>query len=313
MLQQYLMAVGAGLASAVLFVLPAKGSLAAVLIGLISPLPLMIAALTRWDRMGLVAAFIGATAIALGLDPLVAGAFAVSVAVPALALAYLSGRPQTSAPGVLLLACVLLSMFVSWAGLAMEIYGSASFEAAIDDLATQLTPYAAQMLTAADSVLGGVDPHVFARWVALALTPAAAAWGVAGLAGNLWMAGRVTAISGLLLRSWPDVPATLRLPRAAIALLGVALALCLAQGLVRELASGAVAALTVGYTCNGLAVLHGVTRGRAGRPGLLIGFYAFCFALFPWPLLVAAGLGLADAVRPIRRGGAAIPPTPKPS
>ena len=62
MLQQIIMALGAGLASAILFVVPAKGSALAFALGLIAPLPLMIAAIGQGERIGAATGVLGAAA-----------------------------------------------------------------------------------------------------------------------------------------------------------------------------------------------------------------------------------------------------------
>ena len=304
MLQQIIMALGAGLASAILFVVPAKGSALAFALGLIAPLPLMIAAIGQGERIGAATGVLGAASIALVLDPRVGGFYLLTVAIPALVLCGMTRRPVLGAPGYLLLACAVFATLLAWSGVALEALTYPSLDAALEDIVNRLTPIATSILNAPENPLSGLDPREFATWVALGMTPAAAAWGVAGLAINLWLAARISAISGQLPRPWPDLPTTLRLPRWGFALLAGAVAACAIAGLGRLLASAAVAALVVAFALHGLAALHALTRGRSGRPAILVGFYTLCFALFPWPLLIAASLGLADVARPFRRAPA---------
>ena len=92
MLYQLAIAIGSGLASAVLFLVPAKGSMAALFIGVLAPLPLMIATLGFGPRSAGLAAVTGTVTIAAVLHPYLAGAFAFSVVVPAILLGWQTQR-----------------------------------------------------------------------------------------------------------------------------------------------------------------------------------------------------------------------------
>lgn len=303
MAQPYLMAIGAGLASAVLFVLPSKGYFAAILLGLVAPLPLMIVTFAGLERLGALAVVIATVVLGVAFDPSVAGAFALSAAAPALSLALLATRPRTGEPGDLLFACAIWSFVVACAGLGLEAWSQGSVDAALAAIAEQATPLADELRRVAGPYVANLDTQQLARWFALAVTPAAAGWGVVAFAFNLWFAGRAAAISGQLPRPWPDLPTKLRLPRYAFAALGAALLLCAAPGAMRVVAASLVTALVVAFALSGLAALHGMTRGRAARPAMLVTWYTLCLVLFPWPLVFAAGLGLADVARPLTRRG----------
>jgi hypothetical protein len=69
----------------------------------------------------------------------------------------------------------------------------------------------------------------------------------------------------------------------------------------------AAAGLGVAFALQGLAALHRLSRGRASRSGLLSALYALVFFLFPLPLFILAGVGVADNVKPLWRS------LPKPS
>src|SRR6478672_10182943 len=85
-------AIGAGLASALLFFIPVKGTTAAMALALLGPLPIMIAGLGFGARVGFAAAAAGTLAISLALDPLLGAFFAASLGLPAFWLAALAGR-----------------------------------------------------------------------------------------------------------------------------------------------------------------------------------------------------------------------------
>ncbi len=301
--QSLITALGAGAASAALFALQARGEAAPGLLGLFAPLPLMIVGLGYGERLALLAAAVTLALVLALFDPFVCAVAFISVAAPALVLTALSSREKTAGPGWLLLACALLSILLILIVISAEIWGGTSFDAALAEIAEKMKPAAEAIFNASGDIFGDINPNTLARLLALALMPAAAAWGVVGFAVNLWLAGRATAVSGLLQRPWPDLPSTLRLPRPAFVGVGLAAVACLSPGVIRVMAACALAALLTAFAISGLAALHGVTRGRAGRPAVLSGFYVLCFALFPWPLIVMAGLGIADVVRPLRRGG----------
>jgi hypothetical protein len=302
---------GAGLASAALFALQAKGGVGPGFVGLFAPLPLMIVAMAHGERLALLAAAVGLGLAFTQFDAVICGLFAASVELPACFLGALAAREKRGTPGALLLACVCFAVALVWIVLAVEAWNADSLDAAIGDIAAKLTPAAGKMIDASAGAFADEDAGALAQMLALALMPVAAVWGVVGFALNLWLAGRAAAISGLLARPWPDLPSTLRLPRAAFAGVGLAGAACLLPSPTRLWAACALSALMAGYGLAGLAALHGVTRGRAGRPALLCGFYALCVALFPLPLVVMAGLGLADSARPMTRN-ARLQPNPNP-
>ena len=87
--------IGAGLVSALLFGVVITASPLAMLLALISPLPIFIAALGWNHRLGLLAAVTGGIAMALALNVVAGVTFAVGLAIPSWWLAYLSllGRP----------------------------------------------------------------------------------------------------------------------------------------------------------------------------------------------------------------------------
>src|SRR5215218_9887174 len=88
---------GAGLASALLFAVVVTGSSLALLLSLVAPLPILIAALGWNHRAGLVATLAGAGAVALAFRPTAGLAYALGWALPAWWLAYLTllARPQS--------------------------------------------------------------------------------------------------------------------------------------------------------------------------------------------------------------------------
>src|SRR3954452_17723956 len=87
--------IGAGLVSALLFGVVITGSPLAMLLSVIAPIPIFIAALGWNHRCGLIAAGAGALAVGLALTTAGGVAFAFGWGLPAWWLAYLAllGRP----------------------------------------------------------------------------------------------------------------------------------------------------------------------------------------------------------------------------
>ena len=77
-------------------------------------------------------------------------------------------------------------------------------------------------------------------------------------------------------------------------------------GASRVVASCAAVALGAAFALQGLAAIHRLTADRQSRFAILLSLYAINFVLFPLPLFVMAGVGVADNVRPLRR----LPATP---
>lgn len=175
-----------------------------------------------------------------------------------------------------------------------------SYGAAVQTLSGKLAPLLQGLFSDSDLLPGDLTAEDFAALVILAMPPVMAAWGVITFSINLWLAGRVVLISQRLPRPWLDVPANLRLPRLCVGVLGTALAFCLLTGLGRIIAASIAAAIGTAFALQGLAAIHAVTRGAKGRAPILGGMYALIFALMPWPFVLAAFVGVADAAFPFR-------------
>ena len=131
--------------------------------------------------------------------------------------------------------------------------------------------------------------------------PFAMAWSLVFiLAINLWLAGRVVAISQRLVRPWPFTPAT-ALPRLSLGALAGAVALFFLPGFFGVAGIALAGAMGAAFALQGLAFVHDTTQGKPGR-GALIGatwFLAIFIGHIAWPLLAVAGL--ADAAIGLRR------------
>jgi hypothetical protein len=303
MAQRYLIAIGAGLAAGVLFVLPAKGMMLGMWLSVLAPLPLMIAVLGYGLSAGLMAALIGALACAL-IQPSLSIVFLVSNAVPALLLGWLSvhvfSGDRRIGPGLLLTVVTALAILAVWGMLAFVGFSYGG----LDKAATEIAAGAHEIIKALPGIedgAGGLNADDLAQVLVASVPAVMAFWSVLTLSINLWLAARVAMVSGQLSRPWPDLPSHLMLPRGALAAFAMASLACALPGVIRVMASAAAVALGVAFAMQGLAALHRLTRGLAARPGLLAGLYTLIFILFPLPLIIVAGVGVADNVKPLRR------------
>jgi hypothetical protein len=127
---------------------------------------------------------------------------------------------------------------------------------------------------------------------------------------NLWLAAKITATSGRLQRPWPDLKTT-ALPPMILAALPAAIAFCFIGGLLAILAQTVAAALVMAYALVGFAVLHTVTLTLKNRAIWLSCSYVIV-AVFSWPMLVMAAVGLVDAVFGLRQRYLQSRPPPLP-
>lgn len=314
-------AVAAGCASGLMFASIISGALISLLLFYLAPLPLMVAAL-GW---GPASALIGAVAAGAGLGAAFGFtyfvAFIVTVGLPAFWLGHLTllAKPAMIAadglngsaapvpvlewypPGRLLLwVCVFASLITM----------SALFTLGTDaeSITAALRRGLARIIGARDGA-PNTDSDRALDMVAQVAPAAATLVAMLTLTLNLWLSGRIVAMSGRLRRPWPDL-SSIELPHLAILALAIALALSFASGLIAMLAQIASSALLVAYMFVGFAVLHVAAQASSGRWWWLMAAYG-AVLIFGWPSLVVAMLGLLDGAFGLRRrfSNRAKPPT----
>jgi hypothetical protein len=320
MVQILFIGIAAGAASALLFASLASGSLLAIALFYLAPLPILLAALGWSHVAAIVASLVAAGALALIFGGWFFLAFLVGVAAPAWWLGYLAllARPA-GADGALewypvgnlivwaaLLAAILVCLVILNFGLDAD-----SFRAGLRRAFQQILR--AQAGTPADKplVLPGVsDPSRLIELMVVIIPPAAAVLATVTNVVNLWLAAQVVKISGRLRRPWPDLPA-MTFPTYVPALLAGAVLASFAPGLLGILAGVVAAALLMAYGILGFAVLHKITGGLSGRPLMLAGTYALV-VVFGWPVLFMTMLGLADTALDLRNRISRNRPPPRP-
>lgn len=303
-----LIALAAGLASALMFASVASGAAISLVLFYLAPLPLMVAAL-GWGSM---TALIGGGIAALGLGaffgfPYMA-AFGLTIALPAWWLGHLAllARPVSEDPRLASLSPALDWYPTGRILLWTVLFATLTTVGALLTLGSDEATISAALRRGLLRMMGGRTPVPSGESerlldVLVAMAPGAAAIiAMMTLTLNLWLAARVTAMSGRLRRPWPDLRTT-ALPRLALVVLAIAIALFFVDGLIAVLAQIAGSALLIAYAMTGFAVLHTLTQSISGR-GFVLGA-AYAATLFiGWPLLAMIGLGLADAIFGIRQG-----------
>jgi hypothetical protein len=290
MIQIVLVGLGAGAAAALLFASVVSGSLAAVFLFYLAPLPIMIAALGSSHLAGLIAAA-SATAVVAVLS----GVFLIAVPVIAFGawwLGYLAmlARPATNGGGDVL-EWYPVGRLVLWTA----VIGTLIVAAAVPNFGMDQESLQAALRKTYERIL---RDQALIDVLVVAVPPAAAIFSTITSAFNLWLAARVVKISGRLKRPWPDL-AALALPPSTSALLAAAIAGSFLPDLAGVLSGVFAASLLMAFAILGFAVLHAITRGMRARVIMLTGLYAAA-AVFGWPVLAVALLGLAESILNIR-------------
>lgn len=317
MMQMILIGIGAGAATALLFASVASGSLFSVLLFYLAPLPILIAALGWSHWAALIAAMFASVSLATIFGPFLFVAFLLGIGLPAWWLGYLAllARP-TGEPPPGDMEWYPVGNLAVWAA----IVGALIVIAALFNFSSSEEGFRAALRSGLERVLQtqargtkAPDLNRVLDFLVLALPPAAAVLTTITSVLNLWLAGRIVAVSGRLPRPQPDLSA-MRFPSYAPLLTGAAIAGSFLPGMIGTAAGVLAASLLMAYALLGFAVLHNITRGMKARVLMLGGAYASVLVL-GWPALVLMMIGLTDAAldlrgRAARRRGPPGPGTP---
>jgi hypothetical protein len=290
MIQLVLVGLGAGAAAALLFASVASGSIAAVILFYLAPLPIAIAALGWGHLSGLIAAAVATTVVAL-----LSGIFFIAVPVIAFGawwLGYLAllARPAGNGGGGAL-EWYPVGRLALWAALL----GTLVVAAAVPNFGTDQESLQAALRKTYERIL---RDQTLIDILVVAVPPAAAVFSTVTNLFNLWLAARIVRISGRLARPWPDL-AALSLPPLSTGLLAAAIAGSFLPDLAGVLFGAFAASLLMAFAVLGFAVLHAITRGMGSRAIVLAGVYGLTI-VFGWPVLAMSLLGLAEIVLNIR-------------
>lgn len=328
MFQQVIIAIGAGLASALLFFIPMKGT-AYAMIALFSALPLMIAGLSFNPVLALLGAGVGALALFFGLTLvadvdatpalLFSGFFVATSALPAWQLTRLAwlGRPPLPGErpasdgtvwypiGNLVAWMVGMASAAAIAGLLIAVFSIGSFNLLISETNRVLEPVLQRLLSNLEKLPANMSAEDVGRAFVLSMPPALAAWTLLGMALNLWLAARIAVFSQSMRRAWMDLPENFDLPRAILPAFAASVALALVDGLPRVIGVTIAVAIGVALALKGLAFIHAATRTMPSRVAILAAVYMTMLVLFPIPAPLLTALGLSTMLNPLKR-----PPLP---
>ena len=301
MKQGFLIGLGSGLASALLFFSAARGGpWLGLMLFLLTPLPPLLAGLGWGWLPAASGALVGALAIAAAASlPLGIGYF-LAIGLPAAVIAYLAylSRPSDSAPdgrewypaGRLLAA---ISLYAGTLPVLALPWTGGSFDG--------LRPLAAEMVRVAFKQSGNgrlqapTDEQVgaFADMVVAVAPSAMAVYWLLIMTPNLYLAGRIAGASGHLARSWPDLPA-LTYPMGFPLLLGLTLIATLAPGAIGIAGASFGGALLFAHLIAGLALMHFLAR-RGARWLLWVVYAALLLPLVaPYAAILVTAAGLLE-------------------
>jgi hypothetical protein len=325
---KYPVAFGAGLAAAVLCLVVRQGTLPALVMACLAPLPIMIATLGFGTIPGLSAVAVGTGTIVIYMvakqsdvwtawliSAALSGAlFALTLGLPAWWLGRLArGRARiaiswgagdgttadTAAPRGISLAniltyAVLLAFGVVAFMLVVITLHNGGYDALLNRWATAIAPHILEVVGTYE-LPAGMDLQDLSRLYVKLIPPFVTSTYLLLFAANLWLAGRIVQVSNMLVRPWPDVAAELRLPRVLALVFVASLSAFVLADFAGALVSCIAAALGTGFALEGLAVMHVLTRGMRFRTTLLAVIYVAA-ALVPYVMLIPfALLGLLDA------------------
>jgi len=308
MMTSILVAIAAGLASAMMFASIVSGALASLLLFYLAPLPLMVAALGWGSVVALIAGVFACVGLLAMFGIAYAAAFALTVALPAWWLGHLAllARPVSNDPQLAGMAPALDWYPVGRILLWTTVFASITTFCALLTLGSDETSISAGLRRGLQIVMGGrmSDAPQGDRErvldILVSIAPGAATIiAIVTLTLNLWLAAKITRTSGRLKRPWPDLRTT-TLPKIALAALSVAIALCFVGGIVAVAAQIVSSALMMVYAMTGFATLHIVLQAFSGR-GFVLGSIYAATIFIGWPLIGVVSLGLADAIFGIRQ------------
>jgi predicted membrane protein DUF2232 len=315
-----LIGAGAGLVSAALFASAAASAAAFSFLLYLAPLPLCLAGL-GWGRTAVsIAGLTGTVVMALGLGPVAALVYAVTIAVPIAVLVHLillsrpgaeaapgadqSGSVEWYPAGRLVGAAALMAGALAGFMVLLLGPGAESYQNSID----QMFPHIVKVLDPDDSVFTPEMTENFKTVLAKALPAAFAIVWLTLALFNLWLAGYIVNASGHPLRPWPDLHG-LELPNVFVAVFAGALVASFVPGVIGLIATGLSGAMLFAYVLQGLAVIHVYSQSVPFRPALLAVVYLGILFL-GWLAILVAILGLGEPLFGLRARSTSAPKPP---
>ncbi len=327
--QRWLIGLGAGLVSAVVFVSASTGpmQMRAVFFAL-TPLAIALAGLGWGWRTGLVAGIAGTGLIgALTSHPVLTAVFAMTQALPMVVLVYLAGlsrpadesitQPNPQASTETRLEWYPVGRLIIWAvGLAaltavgLLLAFGVTDPAFVGELEKKIAETIKSSVSEISSSAPMSDENIATMTkLAIAMMPAGGAIAIASsMLFSLWISARVTHASEQLERPWPDL-AAITYPTGTALALALTMAATLLPQPMATFAAAALGALLFAFLLLGLAVIHYTTRGNPWRPFALWALYiGLLFA--KGVMLIVILLGISETFLRLRSKFGGPPDTP---
>ena len=291
-------AIACGAGGACLYLAATLGTPGGLVLVYMTQLPLFLAGLWLGTGAAALAGLAGVLVILAASDLLGAAVFAAVNAVPVVLLVRQALLARADSEGAViwyppgLLTAWLTALGLAGIAAAVLLFGGP------DGLQSALTSVVAEIIERlagtsvpdrdqAASLLAMLIPGIVAAsWMIMLVANAALAQGVLARFGANW-------------RPSPDL-AGLGLPLWVPVALGLAAAAVVFGGALRFVGINMLILLSVPFCLAGLAVLHAAVRHMSHPAMALVGFYMLA-ALFGWPLVAVAILGLLESGLGLRR------------
>lgn len=288
----------AGATTALLCLGLASGSMLAVLLFFISPVPLMVAGLGFGMKAALTGAVVAVTGTILFANGLVATLVALAIAGPALAAGYWLGlaRPAGEIGGPanqvawypladVLFVCALLTAVAFISVGALVGYGPELVGAMTANLVDQLQAGNPDLAFTAERTAE------LRNFLEAAVPVAQPFFWMLTLTLSVYIATAIAQRSGLMRRPRENWPLALRLPRSASFAFMAAIVVSFMSGGIGHIGGAFTGALGAGFVMAGLALLHARTRTITGRfPILLAAYLAILMTGFAAFVFMIAGM-----------------------
>lgn len=313
----FLLALAAGLISALIFVSAATGPAAARFVFyFVTPLPLYLAGLIINPIACAIAGICAASIVLVLSNPVVGYAYGLTTALPAFILCQQALRSQIIEGDRIWFPVGGLVTIAAFFGGAFALFILLLMGGDLETLSSTMRELVSNFVKGNMPQLPSGEPLTEEQITEIAdtalktLPMALGGVSMLGMLLNLWLGGQIANAAGYLKRPWPDLSA-LELPAGTSVALVIVTALTFVGGMIGLVASGLAGALFLAFAIVGLASTHALSRGAPWRPfGLWAVYLSLIFATLPM-LVVLSLVGLAETVfrfRASRNGGGFDPP-----
>ncbi|NJM34756.1 MAG: hypothetical protein HC850_08640 [Rhodomicrobium sp.] len=312
-----LIGIGSGLVAAVLFASLANNTLLAILLFYLTPMPVLLAGIGWGARAALLSTITAVLLLGLVQSFQTAIGFALYIGLPGLLLSYLfllhrivqpdEAAAGDAASGQAAVEWYPLGRIVAWAALiaggltslGMLLMGgdSDSYRNAVRALFDEEAMKQLQAVLGPD--FGPAEMERFVeRFTRFILPIFAAGFWLIVMIGNMWLAAKSAAISGLLARPAFNL-IRVEYPPFLLAGFFAAVGLGLTSGMLGLISTAFAGAIGTAFLILGLAVIH-VSLARS--PIKLLVLFGLYFGLFltPWLAPVIMIIGLAEPFLQLR-------------